>query len=357
MHGGVIRPPSYRSLPPPYGLVPHNDNMKTLLIALSIGLSLLASAQTSEDNPRLKSALDRFPKADANADGVLTMEEAKAFREKADTPVPKKKGGKKNGSEADSGESHIYKTVGKYQLPLLVDAPKGHTADAKAPAILFFHGGGFKSGSEKAFERQSKYLAERGMVGIRVRYRLISDPSVTHEDCIEDAISAMRWVRANAAKLGVDPERIAAGGGSAGGYLAIATLMIDSINAKSDPAGVSAKPNAMVLFNPGLGGKKKKDGSPDPRDPDGKGDLINYVKAGQPPAIIFHGKDDKTVPYASAEAFTEAMKKAGNRCELVGYEGAGHSFFDDGKYFDLTLAETDKFLTGLGWLEKKVEPE
>lgn len=327
--------------------------MKTISAIISMGSTLFVYAQTSNDNPRLKNALERYPEADADCDGVLTMDEAKAFRAKADKPPGKKKGGKKNGSEADSGVSHIYKTVGKYKLPLFVDAPKGHTADAKAPAILFFHGGGFKSGSEKAFERQSEYLAERGMVGIRVRYRLISDPSVTHEDCIEDAISAMRWVRANAAKLGVDPDRIATGGGSAGGYLSIATLMIDFINAKTDPAGVSAKPNAMVLFNPGIGGKKTKDGSPDPRDPDDKGNLTNYVTSSQPPAIILHGKDDKTVPYSSVEAFTAAMIKAGNRCELVGYEGAGHSFFDDGKYYDLTLAETDKFLTGLGWLEKK----
>ncbi len=84
-----------------------------------------------------------------------------------------------------------------------------------------------------------------------------------------------------------------------------------------------------------------------------EGRVLNYVKAGQPPTIIFHGKDDTTVPFASVEAFTVAMKNAGNRCELVGYEGAGHSFFNQDKYYELTIAETDKFLTGLGWLEKK----
>ncbi len=324
--------------------------MKSLIHAvLSIAVTLFAQAQTSKDTPRLKEAFERFPEADADADGVLTLEEAKAFKEKATASDKKGEGG--DGIRS----SYIYKTVGKHELLLLVDTPKGHKPDAKVPAIVFFHGGGFKSGSEKAFWRQAEYLAERGMVAIRVRYRLISQKGVEVTDCVEDAISAMRWVRANAGKLGVDPDRIAASGGSAGGYLSIATEMIDFINAKTDPVGVSAKPNAMVLFNPGLGGKTKKDGSPDPRDPEGKYDLKRYVKPGQPPTIIFHGKDDKTVPFATVEEFTAAMKRSGNRCELVGYEGAGHSFFDDGKYYDLTLAETDKFLSGLGWLKKRAD--
>ncbi len=325
-----------------------SDLMKSLLALISIGLTLFADAQTSKDTPRLKDALERFPKADANGDGELTMEEAKAFKKEMHSDAPEQKP-----EDADGSNSHIYKTVGKSELKLFVDTPKGHKSDAKVPAIVFFHGGGFKSGSETQFENQAKHLADRGMVAIRVRYRLTKDPGVEVTDCVEDAISAMRWVRSNAGKLGVDPDRIAASGGSAGGYLSAATLLVDHINAKTDAEGVSAKPNAMVLFNPGFG-NRGQDGV-DPRDPDGKGNLLNYVKPGAPPTIIFHGKADTTVPFATVEAFTAVMKKAGNRCELVGYEGEGHSFFNKGKYYDLTLAETDKFLTGLGWLEKKSE--
>jgi len=284
--------------------------MKTVIAFISIGLTLFAHAQTSKDTP---------DKKDVGGDGIRN--------------------------------SYIYKTAGNYKLELFVDTPKGHKADAKVPVIVFFHGGGFKSGSEKAFERQAAYLAQRGMVAVRVRYRLISQKGVAVTDCVEDAISAMRWVRANAGKLGVDPDRIAASGGSAGGYLSAATLLIDHIYAKSDPEGVSAKPNAMVLFNPGFGNREEDAGA----DTDGKGNLLNYVKPGAPPTIIFHGKADTTVPFATVEAFTAVMKKAGNRCELVGYEGEGHSFFNRDKYYELTLAETDAFLTGLGWLEKRTE--
>ena len=322
--------------------------MKTICFSLSFVLSLCAQAQTSEDIPRLKDALQRFPLADKNGDGVLTMDEAKEFRKEKEKDSPDNKPG-----QGDGGNSHIYKTVGKHELKLFVDSPKGHKAEAEVPVIVFFHGGGFKSGSETQFEKQAKYLAERGMVAIRVRYRLTKDPGVEVTDCVEDAISAMRWVRANAGKLGIDPERIAASGGSAGGYLSAATLLVDHINAKTDPEGVSAKPNAMVLFNPGFGNREQ---DTDSRDLDGKGNLLNHVKPGAPPTIVFHGKEDITVPFATVEAFTAVMKKAGNRCELIGYEGAGHSFFNSGKHYEQTLAETDKFLTGLGWLAKMEKP-
>lgn len=261
----------------------------------------------------------------------------------AQTDAPEPQGG------GDVRNSYIYKSVGSDKLELYVDSPKDHKADAKVPAIVFFHGGGFRAGTVDQFKTQAKHLASRGMVSIRVRYRLTSQKEVQIKDCVEDAISAMRWVRANAGKLGVDPERIAAAGGSAGGYLSAATLLNDAPYAPTDPAGVSAKPNAMVLFNPAYGGPQK-DGTPDPRDPERKGDLKPKVKSGLPPMIQFFGTED---PFLSgARDFMEAYKKAGNRCELVVYEGVGHSFFNKEKFLKLTLAEADKFLTDLGWLGK-----
>jgi acetyl esterase len=289
--------------------------MKARSLIISLGFTLLAQAQTTQEN-------------------------------QAD--VPDQKGG------GVIRSSYVYKTVGKDRLEFHVDTPKFHTAKSKVPAIVFFHGGGFKSGSVDQFSVQSKHLAERGMVSIRVRYRLTREAGVEIKDCVEDAISAMRWVRANAEKLGVDPERIAAGGGSAGGYLAAATLLVDHVNASTDTAGVSAKPNAMVLFNPGFGNDRKGKGV-DSRDPDGKGNLLQYVKPNQPPMIHFFGTEDPMLP--GAEVFMEAYKKSGNRCELFTYEGEGHSFFNRGKYLALTLAEADKFLTGLGWLVKKADAQ
>ncbi|MEZ6092011.1 MAG: prolyl oligopeptidase family serine peptidase [Pirellulaceae bacterium] len=82
----------------------------------------------------------------------------------------------------------------------------------------------------------------------------------------------------------------------------------------------------------------------------------HHVRSGQPPTIIFHGKADTTVRYRTAELFTDRMKKAGNRCELIGYEGKPHGFFnfgrDNNEAYQSTLAELDRFLESLGYLER-----
>ena len=108
---------------------------------------------------------------------------------------------------------------------------------------------------------------------------------------------------------------------------------------------MSAKPNAMVLFNTGFGA----------RNTEGKSDIINNVKPNQPPCIQFFGTEDPRL--SRGLRFQEAYKKAGNRCELITYEGEDHGFYNQRKYLGLTLAETDRFLVGLGWLLKKVEAQ
>jgi len=79
-----------------------------------------------------------------------------------------------------------------------------------------------------------------------------------------------------------------------------------------------------------------------------------HIKRGTPPATILHGKNDRTVPYAQVEAFTKAMKQAGNRCELVGFEDEGHGFFNygrkDNRCFVATMRHVDRFLASLKYL-------
>lgn len=116
-----------------------------------------------------------------------------------------------------------YKTVGDTKLNLYVFSP---SAPKNAPAIVFFFGGGWKSGTPQQFETQCRELAKRGMVAITADYRDESRHRVKPTQCVADARSAMRWVRAHSKELGVDPQRIAAGGGSAGGHLAACTAFI-----------------------------------------------------------------------------------------------------------------------------------
>ena len=256
--------------------------------------------------------------------------------------------------QMEGAKTEVYKTIEGVKLNLYIFEPEGHKASDKRAAIVFFFGGGWKNGSPTQFENHSRYLASRGMVAISADYRVSSRHKVKVPDCIRDAKSAIRYVRQNAARLGIDPNRIAAGGGSAGGHLAGAAGVIRNLDEPGEDMSVSSRPNAMVMFNPALvipelirdemEGVDHKSVSP-----------IEHVTKGAPPAIIFHGKADTTVPYVTAEAFTNKMTAAGNRCDLVGFEGQTHGFFNYGrggnKYYLETLHKTDEFLVSIGFLK------
>ena len=108
----------------------------------------------------------------------------------------------------------VYKTIGETTLFLYVFNPKGHLQSDKRPAAVFFFGGGWNGGTPTQFEHHCKHLASRGMVAMVVDYRVKNRQGTTPKECVMDGKSAIRWVRSNALKLGVDPNRIAAGGGS-----------------------------------------------------------------------------------------------------------------------------------------------
>ncbi len=339
--------------------------MKSILLPVGVLCLLCVSlpGQTSANNERLKSALERYPKADANKDGVLTLDEAKAFKAMmgAKGKAPKDEKAKVSGDD----KTIVYKTAGGTELKLHIHEPAGHKADDKTPAVVFFHGGGWRNGDPSQFEDQCEYLSGRGMVAISAQYRLVSGADVKVEDCVEDAKSAMRWVRGHAEGLGIDPERIASGGGSAGGHLGACVQLVDTCDAETDDKKVSAKPNAMILFNPAM------ITAPDPRAEKEDSDLkdrgsrltaimrgepaaispLAYAKTKQPPCIMFFGTaDDLLKP---AEWFRDDSVAAGNSCKIVTYEDQGHSFFNRPPFTAKTLDEADKFLVGLGWLKEK----
>ena len=120
--------------------------------------------------------------------------------------------------------AEIYKTIDGTELPLHIFEPKDLKKGDKRAAIVFFFGGGWNSGSPVQFEKQCAYLASRGMVAITVEYRVKNRHGVPAVSCFSDAKSAIRWVRQNAERLGIDPYRIAAGGGSAGGKVGLRVL-------------------------------------------------------------------------------------------------------------------------------------
>jgi acetyl esterase/lipase len=196
-------------------------------------------------------------------------------------------------------------------------------------------------------------------------YRVASRNQVKAVDCVRDAKSAIRFVRQNAAQLGVDPNKIVAAGGSAGGHLAAACGTISGFDEATENARISSRPNALLLFNPavvlaaadGIEIDSQRLNSLRSRMGTAPRELSPYhhIKPGLPPTAIFHGKADPVVPYATVEAFAKRMNEAGNTCELFGYDEQGHGFFNYGRgrnaMFVATLKEADKFLAGLGYLE------
>ena len=151
-------------------------------------------------------------------------------------------------------KTRVYKTVSKEGTPaglkLQVFLPEGHMATDRRPAIVFFHGGGWYGGTPDQFYPECRYLALRGMVAISAEYRTINVYGTTPKECVADGKSAVRWVRQHAAVLGVDPQRIAAGGGSAGGHIAAATALTKGFEDADEDAQINCRPDALVLYNP-----------------------------------------------------------------------------------------------------------
>jgi acetyl esterase/lipase len=260
-------------------------------------------------------------------------------------------------AKAPVGEAHTYKRVGDRELKLYVVRPADWKPTDRRPAIVFFHGGGWTGGSPNQFNEHSTYFASRGLVCIQVQYRLLTgEPAATPEACIHDARSAMRWVRARAAEFGLDPQRIAAGGGSAGGHLAAHVGLVDRVDGPTDDLKISPKPAALLLFNPVLDNGPGGWGTARVRDRFPEFSPAHNVSRDDPPAVVFLGTKDNLIPVATMERFKSAMTAVGVRCDLHLYEGAAHGFFnhrgaDGGAHYALTVRAADKFLASLGWLK------
>jgi acetyl esterase/lipase len=262
--------------------------------------------------------------------------------------------------------TEIYKSVGDVKLPIHIISPAGHRKSDKRPAAVFFFGGGWRNGTPTQFEHQCRYLASRGMVAMTVEYRVASRHGVKAISCVRDAKSAIRWVRQNAERLGVDPNRIVAGGGSAGGHLAGAVGTIRAFDEENEDHTVSSIPDALALFNPALvlaniEGQKNRTAEQIKAMGERMGTLpqnlspYHHLSKDLPPTIIFHGRADTTVPFRSAQLFSEKAKELGVRCELVAYDDQPHGFFNYGRggnpMFEATVKAMDHFLESLDYIQ------
>ena len=242
-----------------------------------------------------------------------------------------------------------YGTGGETALKLDLARPAG---EGPFPAIVFIHGGGWHAGDRHAYDGQIKQAAERGYVAATISYRLVKFDEETKATTtakqnfpaqIHDAKAAIRWLRANAAKYRVAPEKIGVAGASAGGHLA---LLVGLIDPKAQLEGEGGHPEqgsrvqAVVnFFGPTemescykessvawmlrlfLGGKPSE--TPAAYR---KASPLTYVSSDDPPVLTFHGDQDQLVPVAQAKTLDEKMQSAGAPHELVIFEGHGHGF-------------------------------
>ncbi len=265
-------------------------------------------------------------------------------------------------AEADATNHPVYKTVGERKLALNFDYPPDWKPSDKRPAIVFFFGGGWTSGTPAQFKPQAEYFAKRGLVCARADYRLRARDGVTPDKCVEDAISAMRWVRSHAAQFGIDPNRIVAAGGSAGGHLAACTFFLEGIDAPGDDKSVSPKPNAMILYNPVLdlvavrSERVVRGGHYFAGVDDTTLKRISpalYLRKDMPPTLLMDGTKDWL--NSQLRAFVEKAKSMGAPIEAWYAEGQTHGFFNKQPWIEKTTAEADAFLCRIGYL--KDEPK
>lgn len=241
----------------------------------------------------------------------------------------------------------IYKKTPQGDLSAYVFYPTDWSPQDHRPACGFFFGGGWRTGTPAQFIPEAEYFASRGMVCATFEYRKIGKTG-TPDVCIADAKSAVRWFRNNATQLGVDPQRVVASGGSAGGQLAAATALISAFDDDASPQPVSCIPDAMVLFNPELDltGEGFNDAS-------GKSmeralSPIFDLRPGTPPMILFYGTADTMLPQG-VQTWQES-KRLGNVCELYTAPGQPHAFFNKEPWLTSTVFQADEFLCSLGYV-------
>ena len=237
-------------------------------------------------------------------------------------------------------EKLLYKKTNQGELNLFLYKPSEFDIKKKYSCIVFFHGGGWNNGTPEQFQRQSRYFASRGMVAISVEYRIRNVHGTSPIQAMEDAKSAIRFIRLNAKLLSIDSNKIAAAGGSAGGHLAAVAGNIDLFDNNNEDLTISSKPNLLILYNPVLhfGRKWGWINNPSNASP------YDNISKGSPPTIILTGTKDKIVPVELIENYKKRMEAVGSRCDVIFYQDAEHAFFNLGQDFINTLYESDIFL-------------
>lgn len=239
----------------------------------------------------------------------------------------------------------VYETVNGRALPLDLYRP-ANAGDAPLPLIIWVHGGGWKGGSKDRINRCVGML-EHGYAIASVEYRLSGE--AIFPAAVEDCKAAVSFLRLNAKKFGLDPDRFGAWGSSAGGHL-VSMIGVTGDDPTFDTHPVTQKASSKVQavcnwFGPSdflrmndFPGKIDHDAADSPEsrfigapiqdhpEQSQKANPINYVSASDPPILHMHGDDDLSVPFNQSELLHAALQEAGVDTELYRVKNGGHGF-------------------------------
>lgn len=255
----------------------------------------------------------------------------------------------------------VYARYGERELRLDLYRPADRLGEpglpaesAKAiPAVLVIRGGGWRMGDKEAFAPIAARLAASGLAAVCIEYRTSSE--ARYPAAANDVKAAVRWLRANAVQYGIDPERLGAIGGSAGGHLAAmlaTTHRVDELDGEGGNPDVSNRVQAVVAMAPAVDlvgfaadGRAPGDspaaleaflGSSFGDNPElwAEASPITYVHPGAAPILLLHSAADLTVPIRQSQALAERYREAVAPVELVTLVGAPHAFWNWTLWFD-----------------------
>ena len=225
---------------------------------------------------------------------------------------------------------------------LQMNMARPKAGDGPFPCVVCIHGGGFRAGSREGYNGLCIKLAQKGYVAVTVSYRLA--PKYPFPAAIHDTKAAVRWVRANAAKYKIDPDRIGVTGGSAGGHLAQFLGVTGDVKEFEGDGGnptQSSKVKCVVnVYGPSdftkSYGKSVDAAEVLPLFLGGNLDTarqkhiyaspLYWVTPSAAPTLCIHGTDDKYVAHEQAVWIVDKLKAAGVEADLLTLEGAGHGF-------------------------------
>ncbi|WP_435625687.1 alpha/beta hydrolase [Flagellimonas sp.] len=245
-----------------------------------------------------------------------------------------------------------YKKVDGFDLDIHLFLPDGTNHHGPRPTLVYFHGGSWSEGKPDWFFDSGKEYSKRGWVAVAVEYRIKERHNSLPFEAVKDAKSAIRWLRQNAAELNVAIDEIVVTGNSAGGHLALSTILSDTVNEATDNLAMDPVPNAAMV-NAAVYDLTVTNSKWIVRDLANKDSVLTIspnhrIKKTHSKLLMIHGEKDKNCEYSTAVEFYKRMKALGNDIELKSIPEAGH-FIWFGRFASEVYPKQAEFLSSLNF--------